>query len=104
MKRIGHLLNESEILCFDPDIVRTGTWSMQLRVQFPSRQPSSSSVGSVTYKGDTVNISGKKLSDLGGQVVDLDSGAAMYQLRDNGTQQIPESRKRKPAVERWSVF
>ena len=70
--RIKHLLNESEMLYINPEMLRTGTWSMQLRVQFPSRQPPSGSVGSVTYGENGVNISGKKLAELGGTVVDYD--------------------------------
>ena len=47
---------------------------MSLRVQFPSNRPSSSFVGTVSYNDDIVNISGKKLSELGGVVEDTEPG------------------------------
>ena len=57
----------------DQDMVKAGTWSMSLRVQFPSYRPSSSIVGTVSYNDDILNISGKKLSELGGVVEDTEN-------------------------------
>ena len=44
------------------------TWLMQLRVQFPSGQPSYGSIGNISYADDGVKITGKKLSELGGVI------------------------------------
>ena len=60
--------DESEILYIDPDKNRADTWLMQLRVQFPSRQPSYGSIGTITYENGKVKIAGKTLSELGGVI------------------------------------
>ncbi|MBR3952568.1 MAG: hypothetical protein IKJ82_03005 [Oscillospiraceae bacterium] len=71
-KQITDLIERSEILYVDTNKNRAKTWLMQLGVQFPSRQPTNSSMGSIFYQDGKVNIKGKKLSELGG-VVNLPS-------------------------------
>lgn len=65
---IRNLINNSELLYLDPNKNRTDTWLMQLRVQFPSRQPSYGSIGNISYAEDGVKITGKTLQELGGTI------------------------------------
>lgn len=73
---IQNLIRNSELLYLDPNKNRTNNWLMQLRVQFPSRQPPFGSIGTISYDDDGVNIQGKTLKDLGVEMTvapDLDS-------------------------------
>ena len=63
---IQNLIKNSELLYLDPNKNRTNNWLMQLRVQFPSRQPPFGSIGTISFDDDGVNIQGKTLQDLGG--------------------------------------
>ena len=55
---VRNLLKNSEVLYLDPNKNRTNTWLMQLRVQFPSRQPAYDPIGTITYHDGEVKISG----------------------------------------------
>lgn len=46
------------------DEQRTDAWLKQLGVQFPSRQPTRGSIGSISYDGEKINISGKTFAEL----------------------------------------
>ena len=75
-ENIQNLIKNSELLYLDPNKKRTNNWLMQLRVQFPSRQPPFGSIGTISYDDDGVNIQGKTLKDLGVEMTvapDLDA-------------------------------
>ena len=65
---------------------------MQLRVQFPSRQPPYGPIGNIAYAEDGVKITGKKLSELGGVIQKASSGKASVEVNpdDNAMQRLKE--------------
>lgn len=69
MDNVRGLIQGSEILYLDNDKKRTDDWLKQLRVQFPSGQSIYGSIGSVTYKGNSVKIQGKTFAELGGTIL-----------------------------------
>lgn len=79
---LQNLINNSELLYLDTNKNRADTWLMQLRVQFPSRQPPYGSIGNIAYAEDGVKITGKKLSELGGVVQKASSGRASVEVED----------------------
>ena len=56
---VQNLINNSELLYLDTNKNRANSWLMQLRVQFPSRQPPYGSIGNIAYAKDGVKITGK---------------------------------------------
>lgn len=81
-KSIRNMINRSEILYLNPDKKEADTWLMQLRVQFPSRQPVYGSIGSITYGDGAVKVSGKTLAELGGTV--LPENGAQFSMKTAG--------------------
>ena len=79
---LQNLINNSELLYLDTNKNRADTWLMQLRVQFPSRQPPYGSIGNIAYAEDGVKITGKKLSELGGVVQKASSGRASVEVEE----------------------
>lgn len=75
-ENLRNLINNSELLYLDTNKNRANTWLMQLRVQFPSRQPPYGPIGNIAYAEDGVKITGKKLSELGGVIQKASSGRA----------------------------
>lgn len=79
-ENLRNLINNSELLYLDTNKNRANTWLMQLRVQFPSRQPPYGPIGNIAYVEDGVKITGKKLSDLGGVIQKDSSGKASVEV------------------------
>lgn len=79
-ENLRNLINNSELLYLDTNKNRANSWLMQLRVQFPSRQPPYGSIGNIAYAEDGVKITGKKLSELGGVIQKASSGKASVEV------------------------
>lgn len=77
---VQNLINNSELLYLDTNKNRANSWLMQLRVQFPSRQPPYGSIGNIAYAEDGVKITGKKLQELGGVIQGKPSGRASAEV------------------------
>lgn len=91
-ENLRNLINNSELLYLDTNKNRANTWLMQLRVQFPSRQPPYGPIGNIAYAEDGVKITGKKLSELGGMIQKASSGKASVQVNpdDTATRRLKE--------------
>lgn len=76
------LVENSDILYINPDKNRTNTLLMSIRVQFPSDQQVSGSIGTITYSDGKVNIEGVPFSELGNN--------AKYSISDNSTRNISD--------------
>lgn len=81
-ENLRNLINNSELLYLDTNKNRANSWLMQLRVQFPSRQPPYGSIGNIAYAEDGVKITGKKLSELGGVIQKASSGKASVEVEN----------------------
>ena len=88
-ENIQKLIQNSELLYLDPNKKRTNNWLMQLRVQFPSRQPPFGSIGTISYADDGVNIQGKTLKELG---VEMTIAADLDTAKEK-ISEIPEEQK-----------
>lgn len=99
-ENVQNLINNSELLYLDTNKNRADTWLMQLRVQFPSRQPPYGSIGNIAYAEDGVKITGKKLSELGGVVQKASSGRASVEVESRTTDnETGSSDNKKPSFD-----
>ena len=94
-ENLRNLINNSELLYLDTNKNRANTWLMQLRVQFPSRQPPYGSIGNIAYAEDGVKITGKKLSELGGVIQKASSGKASVEVENRKTEVSEEDARRE---------
>lgn len=94
-ENLRNLINNSELLYLDTNKNRANTWLMQLRVQFPSRQPPYGPIGNIAYAEDGVKITGKKLSDLGGMIQKGSSGKASVEVENRNTAMSEEDARRE---------
>ena len=94
-QNLRNLINNSELLYLDTNKNRANTWLMQLRVQFPSRQPPYGPIGNIAYAEDGVKITGKKLSDLGGMIQKGSSGKASVEVENRNTAMSEEDARRE---------
>ena len=94
-ENLRNLINNSELLYLDTNKNRANTWLMQLRVQFPSRQPPYGPIGNIAYAEDGVKITGKKLSDLGGVIQKDSSGRASVEVENRNTAMSEEDARRE---------
>lgn len=114
-KSIQNLIRNSEILYLDPNKKRTDTWLMQLRVQFPSGQPSYGSqrtdtrvygsMGSITYADGKVKIQGVPGTKIFGEDVRFSRGGSLERTVETQRQTIERLREqfhktKNPVVDR----
>lgn len=92
-ENLRNLINNSELLYLDTNKNRANTWLMQLRVQFPSRQPPYGPIGNIAYAEDGVKITGKKLSELGGVIQKASSGKASVEVSGINNRTAAELRR-----------
>ena len=92
-ENLRNLINNSELLYLDTNKNRANSWLMQLRVQFPSRQPPYGSIGNIAYAEDGVKITGKKLSELGGVIQKASSGKASVEVSGINNRTAAELRR-----------
>ena len=92
-ENLRNLINNSELLYLDTNKNRANTWLMQLRVQFPSRQPPYGPIGNIAYAEDGVKITGKKLSELGGMIQKASSGKASVEVSGINNRTAAELRR-----------
>ena len=92
-ENLRNLINNSELLYLDTNKNRANTWLMQLRVQFPSRQPPYGPIGNIAYAEDGVKITGKKLSELGGVIQKASSGRASVEVSGINNRTAAELRR-----------
>jgi hypothetical protein len=92
-ENLRNLINNSELLYLDTNKNRANSWLMQLRVQFPSRQPPYGSIGNIAYAEDGVKITGKKLSELGGVIQKASPGKASVEVSGINNRTAAELRR-----------
>lgn len=100
-ENLRNLINNSELLYLDTNKNRANSWLMQLRVQFPSRQPPYGSIGNIAYAEDGVKITGKKLSELGGVIQKASSGKASAEVENRDSDNKKQGRKKLSEAEKY---
>lgn len=100
-ENLRNLINNSELLYLDTNKNRANSWLMQLRVQFPSRQPPYGSIGNIAYAEDGVKITGKKLSELGGVIQKASSGKASVEVENRDSDNKKQGRKKLSEAEKY---
>ena len=100
-ENLRNLINNSELLYLDTNKNRANSWLMQLRVQFPSRQPPYGSIGNIAYAEDGVKITGKKLSELGGVIQKASSGKASVEVENRDSNNKKQGRKKLSEAEKY---
>ena len=100
-ENLRNLINNSELLYLDTNKNRANSWLMQLRVQFPSRQPPYGSIGNIAYAEDGVKITGKKLSELGGVIQKASSGKASAEVENRDSDNKKRGRKKLSEAEKY---
>lgn len=100
-ENLRNLINNSELLYLDTNKNRANSWLMQLRVQFPSRQPPYGSIGNIAYAEDGVKITGKKLSELGGVIQKASSGKASVEVENRDSDNKKRGRKKLSEAEKY---
>ena len=100
-ENLRNLINNSELLYLDTNKNRANSWLMQLRVQFPSRQPPYGSIGNIAYAEDGVKITGKKLSELGGVIQKASPGKASVEVENRDSDNKKQGRKKLSEAEKY---